>query len=87
MRRSSSKPAVSESNNGSKERIEWELRPGGMLVQKREDEVGAAGPTIKIKVSHGSYQHEITVPAQSTFGDPFSSHCFPPIFAGFCVYS
>ncbi|KAG1338040.1 BAG family molecular chaperone regulator 4 [Cocos nucifera] len=69
MRRSSSEPAVSESNNGSKESIEWELRPGGMLVQKREDGVGAAGPTIKIKVSHGSYEHEITVPAQSTFGE------------------
>ncbi|XP_010909215.1 BAG family molecular chaperone regulator 4 [Elaeis guineensis] len=69
MKRSSSKPTVSESNNGSKEGIDWELRPGGMLVQKREDGVRAAGPMIKIKVSHGSYQHEITVPAQSTFGE------------------
>ncbi|XP_077214374.1 BAG family molecular chaperone regulator 4-like isoform X2 [Tasmannia lanceolata] len=52
-----------------KEEIDWELRPGGMLVQKRDDAVGALGPMIKIKVSHGSYQREISVPAQATFGD------------------
>ncbi|XAR60758.1 hypothetical protein NMG60_11034249 [Bertholletia excelsa] len=55
--------------------IDWELRPGGMLVQKRSgvgsDSGGASsgGPMIKIKVSHGSSHHDITVPAQSTFGD------------------
>ncbi|KAF9592053.1 hypothetical protein IFM89_011803 [Coptis chinensis] len=57
------------SENKKNEEIGWELRPGGMLVQKRIDGVGASGPMIKIKVSHGSYQHEINVPAQSTFGD------------------
>ncbi|XP_042515141.1 BAG family molecular chaperone regulator 4 isoform X1 [Macadamia integrifolia] len=55
--------------NGNKEAIDWELRPGGMLVQKRDDEVDASGPTIKVKVSHGSYQHEVNVPAQATFGE------------------
>lgn len=55
--------------NKKTEDIGWELRPGGMLVQKRFDGVLASGPMIKIKVSHGSYQHEITIPAQSTFGD------------------
>ncbi|XP_077216148.1 BAG family molecular chaperone regulator 4-like [Tasmannia lanceolata] len=54
--------------NGNEE-IDWELRPGGMLVQKRDDIVGALGPMIKIKVSHGSYQHEIKVPSQATFDD------------------
>ncbi|EEF45740.1 BAG family molecular chaperone regulator 4 [Ricinus communis] len=49
--------------------IDWELRPGGMLVQKREVGDGSSGPMIKIKVSHGSYHYEVTVPAQSTFGD------------------
>ncbi|XP_058110326.1 BAG family molecular chaperone regulator 4 [Magnolia sinica] len=60
---------VVEKSNGNEE-IDWELRPGGMLVQKRDDGPGSAcGPMIKIKVSHGSYQHDISVPAQATFGD------------------
>lgn len=58
-----------DSTPGSSEAIDWELRPGGMLVQKRDDGVGSAGPVIKIKVSHGPYQHELALPAQSTFGE------------------
>ncbi|PSR86191.1 BAG family molecular chaperone regulator like [Actinidia chinensis var. chinensis] len=51
--------------------IDWELRPGGMLVQKRVFGCagGEGGAMIKIKVSHGSYHHDISVPAQSTFGE------------------
>ncbi|MBA0827114.1 hypothetical protein Goarm_011914 [Gossypium armourianum] len=63
---SSSKRAV---NNVVKGEIKWELRPGGMLVQKRDMGDASSGPIIKIKVSHGSFHHDITVPAQSTFGD------------------
>ncbi|CAK9164178.1 unnamed protein product [Ilex paraguariensis] len=53
--------------------VDWEMRPGGLLVQKRSwvmSEAGSAsGSMIKIKVSHDSYHHDVTVPAQSTFGD------------------
>ncbi|TYH07482.1 hypothetical protein ES288_A08G236900v1 [Gossypium darwinii] len=63
---SSSKRAV---NNVVKGEIKWELRPGGMLVQKRDMGDASSGPMIKIKVSHGAFHHDITVPAQSTFGD------------------
>ncbi|TYI70744.1 hypothetical protein E1A91_D08G243400v1 [Gossypium mustelinum] len=63
---SSSKRAV---NNVVKGEMKWELRPGGMLVQKRDMGDASSGPMIKIKVSHGSFHHDITVPAQSTFGD------------------
>ncbi|MBA0737377.1 hypothetical protein Gogos_010845 [Gossypium gossypioides] len=63
---SSSKRAV---NNVVKGEIKWELRPGGMLVQKRDMGDASSGPMIKIKVSHGSFHHDITVPAQSTFGE------------------
>lgn len=65
MRRSTSKSTVS---NGFNREIDWELRPGGMLVQKRDIGDASSGHVIKIKVSHGSYHHDITVPAQSTFG-------------------
>ncbi|MQL71110.1 hypothetical protein Taro_003403 [Colocasia esculenta] len=67
MRGSNSRPGAPGVATG--EVIEWELRPSGMLVQRREDGAGAAGPLIRVKVSHGTYQHEVTVPAQSTFGE------------------
>ncbi|KAL6337584.1 hypothetical protein AAG906_037177 [Vitis piasezkii] len=62
------------------EDLEWELRPGGMLVQKREDgdnnggvggggggDSGSGSAMINIKVCHGSNHHQLHVPIQSTF--------------------
>ncbi|XWS74373.1 hypothetical protein CRYUN_Cryun02cG0209700 [Craigia yunnanensis] len=69
MKRFSSSKRVVKVNNVVKGEIDWELRPGGMLVQKRNAGDVSSGPMIKIKVSHGSYHHDIAVPAQSTFGD------------------
>ncbi|KAM1749087.1 hypothetical protein ACFX12_010000 [Malus domestica] len=66
------------------EEIDWEMRPGGMLVQRREDEDAAAvangvgasassrGPMIKIDVVLGpgnGPRYELFLPAHSTFGD------------------
>lgn len=54
------------------EAIDWELRPGGMLVQRRDyssDLTSSSGPLIKVKVFHGLHQHCITIRAQATFGD------------------
>ncbi|KAF8099788.1 hypothetical protein N665_0237s0042 [Sinapis alba] len=60
---------------------EWEVRPGGMLVQRRDD---ASDPhplqdpnsasavfaqTIRITVSHGSSNHDLHVSAHASFGD------------------
>ncbi|KAH7542732.1 hypothetical protein FEM48_Zijuj02G0105800 [Ziziphus jujuba var. spinosa] len=67
MKKSTSK--VSRVSNGFNREVDWELRPGGMLVQKRDFGDASSGSMIKIKVSHGSYHHDITVLAQSTFGD------------------
>ncbi|OAE30186.1 hypothetical protein AXG93_4295s1410 [Marchantia polymorpha subsp. ruderalis] len=59
--------------------IDWELRPGGMVVQKRDPDAVAVvqGPMIKVKVSHGLFSHDVTIPAQATFG-PFSTSGSPP---------
>ncbi|KAL2621934.1 hypothetical protein R1flu_002139 [Riccia fluitans] len=56
---------------GQEQAIDWELRPGGMLVQKRDPDGAAAqnGPMIKVKVSHEHFSHDISIPAQATFGD------------------
>lgn len=58
--------------------IEWEMRPGGMFVQRRDVAVGddydgagssasRGGPMIKINVSYGSSLHEVFLPAESNF--------------------
>ncbi|KAM0999175.1 hypothetical protein FF1_005912 [Malus domestica] len=60
---------VGVENDGLNRKIDWELRPGGMLVQKRDIGGANSGIMIKIKVSHGSYYHDVFVHAQSTFGD------------------
>lgn len=54
---------------------EWEVRPGGMLVQRRDGE--APGPAIRIRVSHGANFREVVVPAQATFGT-YATH--PSLF-------
>lgn len=68
-----------DGSNNNGEQIDWEMRPGGMLVQRRDDDnhdhhdgaaASASGvPMVKINVSHGPSQCEVHVPAQSTFGD------------------
>ncbi|XP_022879069.1 BAG family molecular chaperone regulator 2-like [Olea europaea var. sylvestris] len=49
----------------------WELRPGGMLVQKRTDadENQAPPPTIRVRVKYGSIYHQIHISSQATFGE------------------
>ncbi|KAK7338529.1 hypothetical protein VNO77_19142 [Canavalia gladiata] len=49
--------------------IQWELRPGGMLVQKRDSNQSAGEGMITIIVSTVSHSHEISIQATSTFGE------------------
>lgn len=50
---------------------EWEMRPGGMLVQKRTDseQNRVAPPTIRVRVKFQSGYHEINISSQATFGE------------------
>ncbi|KAG0466138.1 hypothetical protein HPP92_017718 [Vanilla planifolia] len=48
--------------------IEWELRPGGMLVQKRIVDPGTPPPpALCLRVSYGKSKIEISVSSRSTF--------------------
>ncbi|KAF7828316.1 BAG family molecular chaperone regulator 1-like isoform X1 [Senna tora] len=53
----------------------WELRPGGMLVQKRNSDanrnnsVSLHTSTVKIKVKYGSTNHEIRISSHASFGE------------------
>ncbi|KAL8160251.1 hypothetical protein V2J09_001788 [Rumex salicifolius] len=51
--------------------VEWEMRPGGMLVQKRvdSDQNATPPPTIRVRVKYGPVYHEITISSQATFGE------------------
>ncbi|TKY55347.1 BAG family molecular chaperone regulator 1 [Spatholobus suberectus] len=51
---------------------EWELRPGGMVVQKRNsdgNQNSASKSTIKVKVKYGSSCHEIQISSHASFGE------------------
>ncbi|KAL5727703.1 hypothetical protein ACHQM5_000868 [Ranunculus cassubicifolius] len=59
---------------GVSEKVDWEVRPGGMLVQKRNpdsdrDSSVPPAPTIRIRVKHGSSYHEIYINSRATFGE------------------
>ncbi|KAJ4974882.1 hypothetical protein NE237_008056 [Protea cynaroides] len=47
--------------------IKWELRPGGLLVQKRENSVGEG--MIRLRVSTVTQWHDISIEPTSTFGE------------------
>ena len=52
----------------------WEVRPGGMLVQKRSPDSdppagGAPVPTIRVKVKFNGVYHEIYINCQASFGE------------------
>lgn len=55
--------------------IEWELRPGGMLVQKRENGDSVKEGMITVRVSRVSHLHDISIEATSTFGKPLVFNC------------
>ncbi|XVF16289.1 hypothetical protein REPUB_Repub10bG0018400 [Reevesia pubescens] len=57
-------------NNNSISEIKWELRPGGMMVQKRETGATANGEgLITVRVSTLSQWHDISIESTSTFGE------------------
>ncbi|CAL9104782.1 BAG family molecular chaperone regulator 1-like [Musa acuminata AAA Group] len=61
-----------EESPSAEKAAEWEVRPGGMLVQMRNpdaDFTAAPVPTIRVKVKFGAVYHEIYISSQATFGD------------------
>lgn len=51
----------------------WEVRPGGMLVQKRDPDSCLGSPvrvpTIRVKVKHAGVYHEVYISSQASFGE------------------
>ncbi|WOL12792.1 hypothetical protein Cni_G21560 [Canna indica] len=69
FKRSSSKLVAATAGGGAgRGDVQWELRPGGMLVQKRE--CGEEGDeVITVRISTGLNWHDISIGATATFGE------------------
>ncbi|KAH0937852.1 hypothetical protein HID58_005313 [Brassica napus] len=74
MKMMRNKPTNLPATSGGRESggHDWEMRPGGMLVQKRNpdsDPVGAPPPPmIRVKIKYGSLYHEMSISPQASFG-------------------
>ncbi|XP_019169022.1 PREDICTED: BAG family molecular chaperone regulator 2-like [Ipomoea nil] len=53
------------------EEVKWEMRPGGMLVQKRGDNSGDAvsAPKLQIRVAYDAARFDLSVNSHATFGE------------------
>lgn len=65
---------INNNNNiGKVQGFDWEMRPGGMLVQKRNldsDKYSSKPiPTIKVSVKFGSSYHQIHINSHGSFGE------------------
>ncbi|KAK6154841.1 hypothetical protein DH2020_009089 [Rehmannia glutinosa] len=58
------------SSSPKEEEVDWEMRPSGMLVQKRSENSGVvATPNLRIRVAYGALRYQISANSQSTFGE------------------
>lgn len=61
---------TTSSSSSRDEEIEWEMRPGGMLVQKRIDNSPEiSSPNLWLRISFGVLRYEISVNSRATFGN------------------
>lgn len=68
----SSPRTTTTSPEKEEEIVEWEMRPGGMLVQKRIDNPSSnapAAPTLRLRIVYGVLRYEISINSQATFGE------------------
>lgn len=68
------KKCVGADHQGSMNPKELEIRPGGMLVQKRDSSSSNSNQTstIKVRVKYGSTYHDISISCQASFGNSSS---------------
>lgn len=64
-----SENSTTTSCNDEMAEIEWEMRPGGMLVQKRIGASDVSTPNLRLRIAFGAIRIEISVNSQATFGE------------------
>ncbi|KAK4857956.1 hypothetical protein QYF36_008688 [Acer negundo] len=60
---------TSSTTSRDQEEIACEMRPGGMLVQKRSDKTDFWAPNVRLRVTFGALRYEISVNSQASFGE------------------
>ena len=60
------------SSTSRDEEVAWEMRPGGMLVQKRGEKSDVPAPNLRLRIAFGALRYEISAASQSTFGNYFA---------------
>lgn len=64
-------------DGGGPSAADLEVRPGGMMVQKRDtNQCSQPVPTIRVRVKYGSSYHEIRISSQASFGNKNSGYLF-----------
>nr|GMD11630.1 BAG family molecular chaperone regulator 2-like [Ipomoea batatas] len=60
-----------KTSSSAAEEVKWEMRPGGMLVQKRSDnsDDAVSPPKLQIRVAYGAARYDLSVNSQATFGE------------------
>lgn len=76
MRARDATPTMSSSSTTARgeEDFEWEMRPGGMLVQKRSAKPDAPVPNLRLRIAYGALRYEIYVTSMATFGELSSNY-------------
>ncbi|KAL4301966.1 hypothetical protein GQ457_10G022340 [Hibiscus cannabinus] len=69
MGEGSSNTTSSSSHASMEGEIDWEMRPGGMLVQKRNQNGDVPSPDVRLRVVYGAMRYEISVNSRATFGE------------------
>ncbi|KAK6932123.1 BAG domain [Dillenia turbinata] len=67
--RAAATTATATTTTSKDEEIEWEMRPGGMLVQKRSDARDNLVTYYRLRVAYDAARYEISISSQATFGE------------------
>ncbi|XP_039058204.1 BAG family molecular chaperone regulator 1-like [Hibiscus syriacus] len=60
---------MGENSRNREGEIDWEMRPGGMLVQKRNQNGYVLCPDVRLRVVYGAVRYDISENSQATFGE------------------
>ncbi|KAH7568523.1 hypothetical protein ACOSQ2_011821 [Xanthoceras sorbifolium] len=64
-----SSTTTTTTSTSREEEIDCEMRPGGMLVQRRSQNTDVLATNVRLRVTFGALRYQISVNSQATFGE------------------